>query len=105
MSVMLTTELRRGLGEPPRRAARRRACAYVLSACTLVCGWLLAASGAAAKSCPNASTSTVSASPSYTYTRGCIVSFDGTAIVYNLFEPLHPAAHSLHTILGGPGWG
>jgi ABC-2 type transport system ATP-binding protein len=60
---------------------------------------------AAAKSCPNASTSTVTANPSYTYTRGCIVSYDGTAIVYNLFEPLHPARHSLIPIMEGPGWG
>jgi ABC-2 type transport system ATP-binding protein len=37
--------------------------------------------------------------------RGCIRSFDGTPIVYNLFEPLHPARHSLYTILEGPGWG
>jgi ABC-2 type transport system ATP-binding protein len=37
--------------------------------------------------------------------RGCITSFDGTPIVYNLFEPLHPKRHSLYTILEGPGWG
>lgn len=60
---------------------------------------------AAAKACPNASTQTVSGSPSYHYTRGCMVSYDGTPIVYNLFEPLHPARHSLYTILEGPGWG
>jgi ABC-2 type transport system ATP-binding protein len=60
---------------------------------------------ATAKSCPNASTSTVTAKPSYTYTRGCIVSYDGTAIVYNLFEPLHPAPHSVIPIIEGPGWG
>ena len=60
---------------------------------------------AAAQSCPNSKLSTVSASPSYTYTRGCIVSYDGTPIVYNLFEPLHPAPQSLYTILEGPGWG
>jgi hypothetical protein len=60
---------------------------------------------ALAQSCPNTATTTVSASPSYTYTRGCILSFDGTAIVYNVFEPLHPAPHSLYTILEGPGWG
>src|SRR5947208_14077561 len=63
------------------------------------------AGAAAAKSCPNASTRTVSGKPSYSYTRGCIVSYDGTAIVYNLFEPLHPAAGSVYPILEGPGWG
>jgi ABC-2 type transport system ATP-binding protein len=66
---------------------------------------LFSAGNAAAKSCPNASTSTVTATPSYTYTRGCIISFDGTAIVYNLFEPLHPAKGSVYPILEGPGWG
>jgi ABC-2 type transport system ATP-binding protein len=63
------------------------------------------AGGAVAKTCPNSSTSTVTGTPSYTYTRGCIVSYDGTAIVYNLFEPLHPAARSVYPILEGPGWG
>ena len=62
-------------------------------------------SNAAAAECPNASTTTVSGSPSYSYTRGCIDSFDGTPIVYNLFEPLNPAPHSTYTILEGPGWG
>ena len=71
----------------------------------LLAACLLGASSASAKTCPNASTSTVSGKPSYTYTRGCIISFDGTAIVYNLFEPLHPAAHSVYPILEGPGWG
>ena len=60
---------------------------------------------AAAQSCPNHRTSAVTAKPSYTYTRGCIRSFDGTPIVYNLFEPLNPAPHSVYTILEGPGWG
>ncbi len=60
---------------------------------------------ATAKSCPNSSTSTVSGSPSYTYVRGCIVSYDGTPIVYNLFEPLSPAAGSVYPIMEGPGWG
>jgi ABC-2 type transport system ATP-binding protein len=78
----------------------------VLALCA--CALLLvafAAGGASAKSCPNASTSTVTGTPSYTYTRGCIVSYDGTAIVYNLFEPLHPARGSVYPILEGPGWG
>ncbi len=66
---------------------------------------LLVTPNATAKSCPNSSTSTVTGKPSYTYTRGCIVSFDGTAIVYNLFEPLHPAKGSVYPILEGPGWG
>jgi ABC-2 type transport system ATP-binding protein len=65
----------------------------------------LLAGPALAQSCPNSTTTTVSASPSYTYVRGCIRSFDGTPIVYNLFEPLHPQPHSLYTILEGPGWG
>jgi len=68
----------------------------------------LAAAGAgpaAAQSCPHSSTQTVSGSPSYTYTRGCIVSFDGTPIVYNLFEPLNPAPRSVYPIMEGPGWG
>jgi ABC-2 type transport system ATP-binding protein len=71
----------------------------------VVAVFLIWTSGAAAKTCPNASTTTVSAKPSYTYTRGCVVSFDGTAIVYNLFEPLNPRPGSLYTILEGPGWG
>jgi ABC-2 type transport system ATP-binding protein len=65
----------------------------------------ISASPALAQSCPNHSRSTVSGDPSYTYLRGCIRSFDGTPIVYNLFEPLHPKPHSLYTILEGPGWG
>jgi ABC-2 type transport system ATP-binding protein len=65
----------------------------------------IGAGGAAAKACPSRSTSTVKASPSYTYTRGCIVSFDGTPIVYNLFEPLHPGTGAVYPILEGPGWG
>jgi ABC-2 type transport system ATP-binding protein len=65
----------------------------------------IGAGGAVAKTCPNSSNSTVTGTPSYTYTRGCIVSYDGTAIVYNLFEPLHPAPGSLYPILEGPGWG
>lgn len=85
---------------------RRRATA-------LLAGSLLGALGATgmlatpalAQSCPNHTTTTVSGSPSYTYVRGCMRSFDGTPIVYNLFEPLHPKAHSLYTILEGPGWG
>lgn len=76
----------------------------VAAAASALCVAALVPTGAAARSCPNSSTSTVTASPSYTYTRGCIVSYDGTPIVYNLFEPLHPAPHSLYTILQGPGW-
>lgn len=60
---------------------------------------------ASAQSCPNSNTTTVSGKPSYTYTRGCIISYDGTPIVYNLFEPPHPAPGSLYTIAEGPGWG
>ena len=52
----------------------------------------IGAGGAAAKTCPSRSTSTVKATPSYTYARGCIVCFDGTPIVYNLFEPLQPGS-------------
>lgn len=66
---------------------------------------LIWTSGADAKSCPNSSTTTVTGKPSYTYTRGCVVSFDGTPIVYNLFEPLNPTEGSLYTIMEGPGWG
>ncbi len=67
----------------------------------------LMAGSATAKSCPNSSTTTVtpSSGPAYTYERGCIVSFDGTSIVFNFFEPLHPARHSVIPILEGPGWG
>src|SRR5579884_2012096 len=73
---------------------------------TAVLGASWASAGPAlARSCPNHSTSTVSGSPGYTYTLGCIVSFDGTPIVYNLFEPLHPAPHSVYPIVYGPGWG
>ena len=61
---------------------------------------------ASAQTCPNASKSTVAAaggSPAYLYTRGCILSFDGTAIVYNLFEPT--SGGPFYTIMEGPGWG
>jgi ABC-2 type transport system ATP-binding protein len=68
-------------------------------------GALAAAGPAAAQSCPNHKTTTVAGKPSYTYVRGCFRSFDGTPIVYNLFEPLNPAPHSVYTILEGPGWG
>lgn len=58
--------------------------------------------------CPNASTHDVAAtgtSPAYTYTRGCVVSFDGTPIVYNLFEPTDASeTNPVYTILEGPGW-
>ena len=61
---------------------------------------------AVAQSCPNHTTTTVAGSPSYTYIRGCIKSFDGTPIVYNLFEPTGTLAdHSIYTIFEGPGWG
>src|ERR1700720_1353999 len=60
---------------------------------------------ALAQSCPHPTTTTVSGTPSYTYVRGCIRSFDGTPIVYNLFAPRAPKPHSLYTILEGPGWG
>src|SRR5947209_17843875 len=65
----------------------------------------IGAGGALANTCPNSSTKTVTGTPSYTYTRGCIVSYDGTAIVYNLFEPLNPAPDSVYPIMEGPGWG
>src|SRR5690348_7292358 len=81
----------------------RRAISW--SAAVTVLALSLGTGTAAAKSCPNSSRSTVTGKPSYTYTRGCIVSFDGTSIVYNLFEPLHPAANSVYPILEGPGWG
>src|SRR5947199_3594337 len=65
------------------------------------------AAGAGATSGPNTSTSTVkpTSGPAYSYTRGCIVSYDKTAIVYNLFEPLNPARGSVYPIMEGPGWG
>src|SRR4051794_34463274 len=78
-------------------------CLRVALAAITIC--LIPATGASAKSCPNSSKSTVTGTTSYTYTRGCMVSFDGTAIVYNLFEPLNPKAGSLYTIMQGPGWG
>lgn len=85
---------------------RRRATALVAGSLLGVLGATgMLATPASAQSCPNHTKSTVSGSPSYTYVRGCIRSFDGTPIVYNLFEPLHPKAHSLYTILEGPGWG
>src|SRR4051812_25719433 len=81
----------------------------VFAAAALVAGALaLPASPAFAQACPNSSMSTVTGTapaPSYTYTRGGIVSFDGTPIVYNLFEPLNPAPRSIYSILEGPGWG
>src|SRR4051794_13234162 len=81
----------------------------VFAAAALVVGALaLPAAPALGQACPNSSTSTVTGTPpapSYTYTRGCIVSFDGTPIVYNLFEPLNPSPGSLYSIMEGPGWG
>jgi len=62
---------------------------------------------AAAKTCPNKAVKKVEATenlPAYTHERGCIHSFDGTPIVYNLYEPLNPAPRSLYAILEGPGW-
>lgn len=76
--------------------------------CTLALGLAgLGAGSAAAKSCPNHSTTKVtpSSGPAYTYERGCILSYDGTAIVFNFFEPLGAAPHSVIPILEGPGWG
>jgi len=85
---------------------RGRAAATLGASLLGICGCTgLMAGPALAQACPNSSVTTVSASPSYTYTRGCILSFDGTPIVYNLFEPLNPKPHSLYTILEGPGWG
>ncbi len=85
---------------------RRRAAVVLIGSLLGALGAAAAvAAPAAAESCPNHTTTTVAGSPSYTYVRGCIRSFDGTAIVYNLFEPLHPKRHSLYTILEGPGWG
>lgn len=42
--------------------------------------------------------------PGYTAIRGCIASFDGTPIVYNLFVPRGETTPS-YTILVGHGWG
>ena len=84
----------------------RRAAALLGSMLLVALGaTVMFASPALAKSCPNSTTTKVSASPSYPYVRGCIRSFDGTPIVYNLFEPLNPKPHSLYTIFEGPGWG
>jgi ABC-2 type transport system ATP-binding protein len=57
-----------------------------------------------AESCPHRAVTQVPGNPSYSYERGCILSFDGTPIVYNLFEPLHPKPGSLYAVLEGPGW-
>src|SRR5436305_5503725 len=86
-----------------RMLGRGSAVARIAVLVAAIC--LVGASGADAKTCPNASTSTVTGTPGYTYTRGCTVSFDGTPIVYNLFEPRDPKGGSLYTILEGPGWG
>jgi ABC-2 type transport system ATP-binding protein len=83
----------------------RRALAGTMAVASCATLGAVGATSASAQTCPNASTSTVSGTPSYTYTRGCMISFDGTPIVYNLFEPLNPGPHSLYTILQGPGWG
>ncbi len=56
-------------------------------------------------SCASSPQVATSSTATYSYTRGCIASSDGTPIVYNLFEPLNPAPDSLYTILEGPGWG
>ncbi len=65
---------------------------------------------AVAATCPNESpprsVAATATTPAYKVMRGCIVSFDGTAIVYNLFEPVDASpSNPVYTLLGGPGWG
>jgi len=65
---------------------------------------------ASAASCPSAAAAVKHAktatTPAYTSVRGCIASFDGTPIVYNLFTPAGAdSAHPVYTILVGHGWG
>jgi len=84
---------------------RQRILTALAAAASAIVMVAIGAGGALAKTCPWSSTSTVSGTPSYKYTRGCIVSFDGTPIVYNLFEPLDAsAAHPVYTIFEGPAW-
>ncbi len=54
--------------------------------------------------CSSPTTTVVEGPPSYSLERGCIISFDGTPIVYNLYEPLNPAKGSVYTIMRGPGF-
>jgi ABC-2 type transport system ATP-binding protein len=77
-------------------------------------GTSLAATGtgaaAHADTCPRADAAVTHAktgnAPGYTAVRGCIASFDGTPIVYNLFTPATASAkHPAYTILVGHGWG
>lgn len=64
---------------------------------------------ALAASCPNASGPTTfaatSTSPGFRFVRGCIVSYDGTPIVYDLYEPLDASAsHPVYALMEEPGW-
>jgi ABC-2 type transport system ATP-binding protein len=91
------------------RAARAAGGALLVTMAAF--GWQAVHPNAAfAASCPTATTPTTvaatPASPGYTFVRGCIVSFDGTSIVYDLYEPLDAsAAHPVYALLEEPGWG
>jgi ABC-2 type transport system ATP-binding protein len=62
------------------------------------------AAPASATECPAKAVTQVPGDPAYSHERGCILSFDGTPIVYNLFEPPNPKPGSLYAVLEGPGW-
>src|SRR5947209_7309586 len=69
-----------------------------------------AGTSAHAAACPHAEARVTHAkagtTPAYTAVRGCIASFDGTPIVYNLFTPATAGAkHPAYAILVGHGWG
>ncbi|HVA60257.1 MAG TPA: CocE/NonD family hydrolase [Mycobacteriales bacterium] len=88
----------------------RGALASPLLLAALGTGLAVATGGAAhAATCPSSTTTRVAASGgavAYSYVRGCITSFDGTPIVYNLFEPTGASArHRVYAVLEGPGWG
>lgn len=98
-----------------RRQSRRLSRLLVTVALPLVLALGLSSPGllgggeALAASCPNATAPTVvaasSAGPGYRFIRGCIASFDGTSIVYDLYEPLAASAsHPVNALLEQPGW-
>src|SRR5207237_3208823 len=50
--------------------------------------------------------SAMAAAPAFTASRGVVTSFDGTPIVYNLFEPADAnGQHAVQVILRTHGWG
>ena len=97
----------------PSQSRRLRALlASPLAVAALGTGLVVGTAGtsAHAAACPHAEARVTHAkagtTPAYTAVRGCIASFDGTPIVYNLFTPATAGAkHPAYAILVGHGWG